>query len=209
MVNETHFGSGSSLNDCSANYCTKTSVGDLVVGDASSSNYSAKFGSNTSDEPYLEVIASSITSNMGVLDTTKTGTATASVKVRNYLSSGYIMQITGGAPSQGLHRLTALSTPTTSHQGAEQFGLNLVANTAPALGANPVQVPNGSFSFGTVASDYSTPDLFKYVDGDIVASSASSSGETDYTISMIINISGATAGGQYTGGVSAVVVPTF
>lgn len=209
-VTETQIGGvGSSEDDCSGNYCAKITAGDLVVGTGKSSNYSAQFGANTTADPLLEVITQAGTTDMGVLDTNVTGTATAYVKVRNYLSGGYIIQITGNPPSQGIHTLTALTTPSTSHQGAEQFGINMVDNTSPNIGANPVQVPNNGFSFGEAATDYDTPDLFKYVNGDIVAQSLSSSGQTDYTLSMIINVSGATPGGRYTGNLSAVVVPIY
>jgi len=215
-VNEVQMGGvGSSLHDCSANYCAKTSVGDTSVGRASSANYSAQLGFNTSDEPMLEVIVEGGNQNMGVLDTSTTGTALATIKVRNYLSNGYVLQITGVPPSQGTHTLTTLSTPSTSQQGAEQFGINLADNTAPNIGAGPVQVPSGTFSFGTVADGtdgmdvYNQPDLFMYKDGDIVARSLKSTGETDYTMSMIINVSNVTPGGQYTGTFSAVAVPIF
>ncbi len=209
-VTETQIGGvGSSEDDCSGNYCAKISAGDLVVGSGKSANYNAQFGSNTTAEPLLEVITQAGTTDMGVLDTNVTGTATAYIKVRNYLSGGYIVQLTGSPPSQGRHALTALSTPSTSHQGAEQFGVNVVDNTSPNIGANPVQVPDSGFSFGTAATDYDTPDLFKYADGDIVAQSLSSSGQTEYTLSMIINVSAATPGGRYTGTFSAVVVPVY
>lgn len=209
MVNEVQFGAGSSLNDCSDNYCAKTSAGDLVNGRGSSSNYSAQFGFNTSDEPFLEVSTQSINANAGVLDTDVTGTASYALKVRNYLSNGYVVQITGSPPKMGSHTMTRITTPSSSHQGAEQFGLNLVANTTPSVGADPVQVPDGTFSFGSVMSDYSTPNLFMYEDGDIVAHSVTSSGETDYTVAMILNISNITPGGQYKGALSAVVTPVF
>jgi hypothetical protein len=208
-VNETQFGAGSDLHDCSTSYCSKISVGDTTVGRATSTTYSAQLGFNTSDVPLLEVFVTPGTQNMGVIDPTVTGTSVSVIKVRNYLSGGYIMQITGPSPSQGIHSLTTLATPTTSHQGAEQFGINLSTNTAPAIGAAPVQVPNSSYSFGSAAANYATPDLFQYIDGDIIAQSAKSSGETDYTLSMIINVSTATPGGRYDGSYSAVVVPTY
>ena len=47
------------------------------------------------------------------------------------------------------------------------------------------------------------------VDGDVVASSDTSSSETDYTMSMIINVSNVTPGGRYNGVFSAVVVPLY
>lgn len=209
MVNETHFGIGGSLNDCSTSYCAKTSAGDTTVGSASSSNYSAQFGFNTTNEPLLEIIVTGGDHDMGVLDSSHTGTAVSTIKIRNYLSNGYTLNIAGTAPSQGVHSLTTLTTPTTAHQGAEQFGINLADNTSPDIGANAVQVPDSSFSFGSVMSGYNQADLFQYHDGAAVASSAKSTGETDYTLSMIINVSNATPGGQYTGKFSAIVVGTF
>jgi hypothetical protein len=92
----------------------------------------------------------------------------------------------------------ALSTPTASIPGTEQFGMNLVANTSPiTFGANPSQNPSSVFSFGAAASGYNTANLYKYVQGSTIASSNSSSGETDYTISYIYNISNSTPGGYY------------
>ncbi len=208
-VNETQFGIGSGSGICSNAYCSQISVGDTTVGSAKSGSFAANFGFNTTDQPYLDVWTEGGTTELGTLDVGSTATATNAIKVRNYLSSGYIIQITGATPSQGTHALDGITTAATSHQGAEQFGINMVANTAPAIGANAVQVPDTSTSFGYAYGDYSTPDIFKYIDGDIVAKSDTSSGETDFTLSMIINISNVTPGGKYTGSLSAVVVPVY
>jgi hypothetical protein len=103
-----------------------------------------------------------------------------------------------------MHNLTS---PTASVAGSEQFGINLVHNTSPAsFGANPVQVPSSAFSFGAAAPGYNTPNQYKYVPGDTIAYSNSSSGETDYTISYIYNISVITPGGTY--GFNDVLVAT-
>ena len=48
-----------------------------------------------------------------------------------------------------------------------------------------------------VATGYQTTNLFKYVKGDTVAFSSKSSGETDYTVSYLYNISGGTPAGNY------------
>jgi len=229
MVTESQFGPGSSLRQCSSTYCAKTSAGDTTVGRASSSNYSAQFGSNTSDVPVLEVEVDGGNQDMGVLDTDKTGTAVDTIKVRTYLSSGYVLQITGAPPSQGSHQLKTFGSPVTSQPGAEQFGINLVDNSAPDIGADPVQMPSSEFGhIGHVISGddsidgsnpntdggyYATANMFMYHDGDIVAKSANDAGnvngETDYTMSMIINVSNVTPGGRYTGVYSAVAVPVF
>lgn len=209
QVTETQFGSGSALKSCSTNYCGKISIGDNVVGSASSANYKARFGSNTDNVPLLEVITEDGDQNLGILDTDRTATATRVVKVRTYLSSGYTIQVAGETPTQGTHALTPISTPSTSHQGAEQFGINLAANSAPSVGADPVQVPSSETSFGYVLDDYASPNLFKYLNGDVVAKSDTSTGETDYTISIIINVSNTTPSGRYGGSFSAIVVPKY
>jgi hypothetical protein len=204
-------GNGSAQNDCSGSYCAQESVGDTVVGGASSANYSAQFGSDTSDKPLLEVIVDGGNQSLGTLDPSTTATASFGIKVRSYLSSGYAIYVSGTPPSQGEHTLKALDTscPCTSQPGTEQFGINLVANNAPNVGLDPVQVPSGTFSFGEVEANYGQSNLFKYNNGDIVAGSTVSTGETDYTLSMVVNISNATPAGHYTSDFSAVVVPTY
>ncbi len=208
-VNEVQFGIGSGTNICSGAYCSTMSVGDMTVGRTRSDGYGAWAGFNTTTEPYLEVTATGGNHDLGTLDIDRTAVATTQVSVRAFMASGYVMQITGESPSQGSHRLVNLTTPSTSHQGAEQFGVNLRDNSAPDVGANTEQIPSSEFSFGKPADDYDTPDLFKYINGDIVAGSDRSSGETVYTISMIINVSNVTPGGKYTGAYSAVVVPMY
>jgi hypothetical protein len=119
------------------------------------------------------------------------------------------MQMVGEPPTQGTHELSPIPTPTTSHQGAEQFGINLVANTAPEVGDDPLQTPAKQGDFGTPTLEYSYPNLFKYVSGDTIASSQFETGETQYTMSMIMNVSSNTPLGRYGGLFSVVVVPVF
>lgn len=208
-VTETQFTSGTSVKSCSGSYCAKVSVGDAAVGEATSTNTSAKFGSITNSDPLLEVIVQTGTSNLGVLTTETTATKTMTVKIRNYLSGGYVMQINGESPKYDGHTLATPTTPSQSVPGTEQFAINAVANTNPTVGSNLVQVPNDKTSFGSVFSNYSAPNLFMYQPGDNVARSTTSSGETDYTISMIVNISSATPAGNYSGDFSAVVIPVY
>jgi len=206
MIDEAQFGNGASLEDCSENYCAKTSSGDLTVGRGSSANFSAQFGANTTDEPLLEVITQAGNQDLGVLDVGQTSVASSFIKVRSYLSNGYILQIAGSPPKMDSHTLEAMSALDTSQMGLEQFGINLVENTIPIVGADPVQQ---EFGAGVVESGYNTANAFKYIDGDIVAHSDASAGQTDYTMSMIFNISNVTPGGQYKGSLSAVVVPIY
>jgi hypothetical protein len=158
----------------------------------------------------LEFSVSTSSVSLGTLLTSQTGTGTASFSVRNYTSNGYIVQLIGGTPTNGSHSLTPLSTASASSAGTEQFGVNTVANTAPVtFGADPQQVPDGSFSFGAAASGYNVANNFKYISGDVIAQAAESSGQTTYTISYIANISSSTPTGQYTTAQSLVCTGTY
>lgn len=199
QVNEVYFGNGGNLNACSPSYCSKQSLGELTVGNPSSTNYQLRAGFNTDRQPYIEFVVDPANIDLGTLAPGSTKTTTATFSVKAYLSSGYVVTSESDPPSNGSYNLTGLSSPTASNSSNEQFGINLVANTSPAtFGADPVQVPDSSFSFGQVASGYDTPNLYKYVKGDTIAYSNKSSGETDYTISYIFNVSNITPGGTYT-----------
>lgn len=204
-------GNGSAAKDCSSSYCAQEQVGDTVDGSASSTNYSAQFGGDTTDIPLLEVIVNGGNQDLGTLQSSATSTASFQLKIRSYLSSGYSVYISGAPPSQGEHTLKTLSSscPCTSQPGTEQFGMNLAANTTPNVGSNPVEVPSSSYSFGTATANYDQSNLFMYNNGDEIANSPTSTGETDYTLSMILNISNATPGGQYASNFTAVVVPSY
>jgi hypothetical protein len=216
-VNEVYFGAGGDLNDCSADYCAKTSAGDLTVGNTKSADYQAQGGFNTDRTPSLTFTVTAGSTDLGYLSTSATKTATATFSVKTYLASGYVVQIMSNSPIDNLpghHLLNPLATPTASSTGVEQFGINLVANTtacgAPTtFGANPIQVPSSSFSYGTAASGYNTCGLFKYVNGDTIALSNKSSGETDYTMSFIFNISNVTPDGFYAYNGVLVATSTF
>lgn len=209
QLSETQFNAGSLQETCSDQFCARTSIGSLAVGDSEGSTSTATFGPVTPDEPMLEVIVDPGESNLGILDTEHTASKSSVVRIRNYLSNGYTLQIMGDPPQYGGHMLNTPSSPTAAAPGTEQFAINAADNTTPNIGTGPVQVPSGGFSFGYVTDDYDTPDIFKYTSGDVVGRSDSSSGRTDFTISMIVNISISTPSGRYTGDYSAVVIPVY
>ena len=209
QVSDSQFGSSSGDQNCSGQYCAQAGLGSSAAGDSASANNTATFGSITNSDPLLEVIVSNDSSNLGTFAAEGTSTKTMTVKIRNYLSSGYTLQITGTPPKIASHTLRALTTPTASSPGTEQFGINAVDNSTPNIGADPVQVPSNQTSFGIVNDNYSTANRYMYSSGDDVARSTKSSGETDYTISMIVNVSNTTPAGNYTSDFSAVVIPVY
>ncbi|MDL2363470.1 MAG: hypothetical protein QFB86_03780 [Patescibacteria group bacterium] len=198
QVNEVFFGSGGELSSCSTNYCSKQSAGEVVNGKTSSPNYVAQGGFNTNRAPFIEFIVSNTTVDLGTLTTASTKTANATFTVKSYLSHGYSVVNASNPPTNTSYTMNALSVPTASSAGTEQFGMNLVANTQPAtFGADPTQAPDNSFGFGVVAADYNSTNLYKYIKGDTVAYSSASTSRTNYTLSYIFNVSNVTPGGTY------------
>jgi hypothetical protein len=210
-VEESFFGTGGELDASSTNYKAKQSAGEMTVGNSASANYQFQGGFNTTDTPLLEVAVNGGTYDMGVLDISSTGNVTATFTVRNYLSSGYVVRLNGQAPTDSVsgHSLTSLSTASSSVPGTEQFGVNLVDNGNPDIGSNPAQVPDSTYSFGTPVAGYDTGNLFKFVDGDTIAMSPKSSGQTNYALSIIANVARSTPSGQYGGHLDLQVIPTF
>jgi len=210
QITETELGGSTSSQNCSASYCAKASIGDMTSSSTSKSyTTKATFGPITDSDPLLEVIVDPGESNLGNLTTETTATKTTSIHVRNYLSGGYMVQIVGTPPKYKDHTLSTPSTPTESMPGTEQFAINAAANTTPHVGAGVVQFPDNLTSFGLVDDNYATSNLFMYHSGDVVAHSNTESGESQYTITMIVNVSNKTPAGHFSGDFSAVVIPVF
>lgn len=207
QFDESTLGQGGLPDSASANYQGSGSTGDLGVGESASSNFGLQGGSQTTSDPALafSVNSSSISFPEFSPSTPVMGTATFSVL--NYTSYGYIVIVTGAPPTTGPHSISPMATAGASSPGFEQFGINLVANTAPqSIGANPNQ---GQFGFGVAAANYNTTNNYRYVDGDTIASAPKSSGQTDFTISYLVNVSNLTPGGTYTSNQSLIVVGTY
>lgn len=210
QVREDFVGGGGSANSSSTNFKSQDSFGAAAAGDSASGTKQTQSGATTTDDPTLSFAVNTTSVSLGSLSTSITKTGTATFDVLNYTSYGYIVQTLGNTPSNGSHNLTAMSSPAASATNTEQFGINLKANTSPAtFGADPVQAPDSTFSFGVAASGYNTANTYKYASGDTIASAPKSSGKTSYTISYIANMSNNTQGGSYSGRQTLVCTGTY
>lgn len=198
-VDQTFFGSGGETGLESDNFQSRAALGELGIGELNSDNFRAFAGFTTTDEPYIEFVVTGNNINLGFLDTDEVSTAQGQFYVRAWQAGGYSVRTEAQPPtnvSNG-HQFATPDTPTASTPGTEQFAINLVENTNPAVGESLIQQPDGSFSFGQVASDYAQVNQFLHNEGDIIAFSDQSTSVTLYTISYIFNISTATPAGQY------------
>lgn len=194
-VDESFVGGGGLIQSNSSHYQVNESIGDTATGNSSSANFQANSGYTTTNDPALSFAITSSSANFGSFSAASAAVTTSTFQVSNYTSYGYVVQIVGNPPTNGGHTITAMSTTGPSQAGVEQFGINLVANTSPvSVGANP---DHGQFGFGSAATNYDTPNSYRYVSGETIASAPKSSGVTTYTISYLVNVSSLTPGGQY------------
>lgn len=210
-ASETEFGAGAALETCSGQYCASATIG-AMGGESSSANFSASFSQLEADdeEPLLELMIEPGESNLGKLDIDRTATRTMIVHVRSHFAGGYTVQVTGSPPKYEGYTLATPIEPIASLVGTEQFAINVVANSTPNVGKNPVSTSGEEEPVsGVVLPKYATPNEFAYVNGDIVARTESESSQIKYTVSMIVNVSGNTPAGHYSGDFSAVVTPVF
>lgn len=223
-VEESFFGTGGELDPSSTNFKAQQSAGANAAGFASSASYDAIGGFLTQNEVYLAMTVTGATVSLGTLDpnayssgAAQAGTCNCSFTVRTYLSSQYIVQSVSNPPtSEGGAIIDAKGTlgAPSSDPNVEEFGMNVVDNATPNIGANPANQPDNTFADGQAATGYSTADQFKYAVGDIIARSQATAGnpaigETWYTISYIVKPSNNTEAGSYQMDQVLVTTPTF
>ena len=217
-VDRVFFVAGGELEACGAIYCAKQTAGEVAAGHTAGAAFRAQAGNNVEREPYLAFSVAGSSTDLGYLSPAGTAVAEATFAVKTYLANGYVVQLASDPPTNvenPSHQIDGLATPTTPQVGTEQFGINLTENSnvlcgsTVNVGSNPVQVPDNTFSFGTVDTDYDNCGQFKYVKGDTIASSSRSTGETDYTIAFIYNISDQTPDGEYVFSGQLVATSTF
>jgi hypothetical protein len=192
----------------SANYgLVQESGGILGSATSASTSFQIKAGNSTTSDPALAFAITNSNVALGSFSPGSAATATATFQVSDYTSYGYVVQVVGNPPNLGSHTLTAMSTTGPSQAGVEQFGINLVANTAPvSLGANP---NHGQFGVGSASANYGTTNNYRYVSGETIASGPKSGGLTTYTISYIANVTDFTPSGSYSGSQTIVCTGTY
>jgi hypothetical protein len=132
------------------------------------------------------------TVTLGLLSTSATGAGTSSMTVATNAATGYSVSYSGATLTSNANTITAMAGGA-SATNSKQFGINLMLNTTPAIGANV----SGSGS-GAPATGYGTQNSFKFLTtGDVIASATIPTNSNVFTTSYIANIDGSTAAGSY------------
>jgi hypothetical protein len=131
--------------------------------------------------------------DMGQLETDSTLVARSQMSVGTNATGGFAITSVGIPLAAGTSVIDGMSVPSESVPGSNQFGINLVANTTPAVGEDP----EGEWANAVPSPDYGTPDQYKYVSGDVIAESPNVSLMKKFTISYIVNASPGLRAGVY------------
>jgi len=209
VFDETSLGGvGTTNTQSSTDYKVSTSVGIIGFGTSADASLQIKAGHQTTNDPALAFGIDSSNVNFGTFSAASTAVGTASFQAIDYTSYGYVVQIEGSplTLAGSTHTIPAMA-PGAPQVGTEQYGINLVANTSPTIfGANP---NDGQFGYGVAATGYNTANSYQYNNGDTIASSPKSSGQTIFTISYIVDVSGLTPGGEYTTAETLICTATY
>ncbi|HSX47975.1 MAG TPA: hypothetical protein VLF41_00490 [Candidatus Nanoarchaeia archaeon] len=165
---------------------------------------------------------SNITSNtvdFGTLSVNTVKTGNSFVECSSNATNGYQITYSGATLTQGIRTIAAAgSTAVASSPGSEQFGFNAVANTTPAIGANPTgTAPIGRAISAADGGQYATPDSFAFDTASVTTpvafadsgNPATPTNKTIWTLSWIANIAGITAAGDYTTTITFVATANF
>lgn len=191
----------------SASYRSQDTIGEGASGEAQSGSYKINSGWQATWD-YPPGFSFAINDNdaaLGTLSTTAAATDTTTFSVSTNAAAGYVVSISGNTLTSvtGPDNIDALASPAASSPGSEQFGINLVDNSSPDVGANP------SGGSGTAATDYDTANNFKFVSGDTIAQNNIYSPNTTFTISYVGNMSNITVAGNYAATLTLIATGKF
>lgn len=142
--------------------------------------------------------------NLGTLSSNDVKAGTSQFSVGTNSISGYTVFAEGTTMTSGNNAISALSSPTPSFPGNNQFGINLRDNSNPDIGTDPFGPGSG-----TPTTNYNTSNLFKYASGDSIAQSTLPSDYNRMTVSYIVNISSSQPPGVYASTFTYLATATF
>jgi len=152
------------------------------------------------DESLTFTVTNTAVTMTPTLGSAATGTGTSNLAIATN-GTGYSIGYTGSTLASGANNIANMAVKATSTMGSAQFGMNLMLNTTPAVGATKT----GS---GTIAGNYNTANSFTFIPaGEAVATGTNTSDA--YTVSYIANIPATQAPGAYTATVNYVATPQF
>jgi hypothetical protein len=142
--------------------------------------------------------------NLGTLTAKQANIAQSQFAAATNSPSGYVVFAVGTTMTSGNNVIPALNSPSIGAAGVNQFGINLRANSSPAIGSNPAGI-----GIGTPTAYYNTPNLFAFRPGDAIATSTMSTNYNKMTVSYLVNINNSQPIGVYSTTLTYVAIAQF
>jgi len=142
--------------------------------------------------------------NFGEFQTSVASAATTQFSGATNDFTGYTVYINGSTMTSGNNIITALSNNSPSSPGHAQFGLNLRGNNNPVVGTDP-----SGFGTASPTANYNTANSFRFVDGEAIAVSPTSTDHTKFTVSYIVNVPGSQPAGFYATTMTYTAIASF
>jgi hypothetical protein len=142
--------------------------------------------------------------DFGFLTPDHTADAETQLLAATNAQNGYNIRPLGTTMTSGNNIIPALATDTPSQTGVSQFGLNVVADQQPSVGADPAGP-----GVGTAAPGYNVPNQYRFNSGEAIAQSAHADDFRRYTTSYIVNVSKVQAAGVYASTLTFVCLANF
>lgn len=144
------------------------------------------------------------TVNLGAGSTSATASGTSVMAASTNAGTGYTITVNGTTLTSGSNTIAALASQTASSIGTPQFGLNLVSNATPSVGA----AVSGTGT-ATASSNYATANSYRFVTTDQVASVAVPTNANTFTVSYIANVGGTTPPGSYVSNLTYIATANY
>lgn len=156
------------------------------------------------NEPTVGFNISAVNLDFGELSPGSTAYASHSFSAYTNARYGYKIKIYGESLHSADHIISPIGKIAVSAEsGTEQFGINLMDNTVPEVGLNPFG------GVGHASANYNEQNMFAYNEGDVIAYAPVFSYQTDFTTSVIVNISPYTPAGTYNTEITYEFIPVF
>jgi len=191
------FSSGGRDDSSSTNYGLQDTIAEAFILSATSTSatYGIKAGfQELYPDQFLTFTIADSQIDFGFLSASSVTTDSNTMVISTNAVNGFTISVTGSTLTSGSYTIDAIgSTAAAGVADKEQFGINLVANTTPSIGA----APSGTSPIGSAANQYNTANRFAFNSGDTVATSTVAINETTFSVSYISNISSNTEAGTY------------
>ena len=162
---------------------------------------------SASVNPTLTLAISANTVALNTITSSSTGAGSHTAQIATNATGGFLLTYNGITLTATSGTIPAYGSQASSVQGTAGFGINMVSNATPAIGANVTQ---NAGVCAALPADYGTTNKYSYVASTTTPlTNQAAPADCTYTISYVANVSNVTPAGSYTAPITYVASGTF